>query len=353
MSNLGDLDSAQSREIEEQLFATHRLQINRHVPVPLPRQDFWNKIHQLLTSLDLEIQNMLMKGMTGMRLQNLQKRQANIRLIASELARKRLVALMQHVSSQSLRTSTQPGISQDLPALDWQRHDPAEKAIYHMMQVQIDRFKMEVDWSSMQNGIAGETIQGQIRHAPGTVQLDSFIETNLTGSAPPDLAFEDRDLPAEAFESTGDEEERFIDEEWPDLDEYIHADLTEDVSKKVEVVSEVKPVDSNEKHAAALELAPSKNASSSIEMFEMEEPEVIPNVPETLEPSTPIVSEETSIEPVLKEELERIRVLMASPEPIATKTGEELTLEEGDIHFVDTETAQWLIDSGVAEAAPL
>ena len=156
MSNLGDLDSAQSREIEEQLFATHRLQINRHVPVPLPRQDFWNKIHQLLTSLDSEIQNMLMKGMTGMRLQNLQKRQANIRLIASELARKRLVSMMQHVSSQSLRTSTQPGITQDLPALDWQRHDPAEKAIYHMMQVQIDRFKMEVDWNSMQNGIVGE-----------------------------------------------------------------------------------------------------------------------------------------------------------------------------------------------------
>ena len=35
MSNLGDLDSAQSREVEEQLFATHRLQANRHVPVPL------------------------------------------------------------------------------------------------------------------------------------------------------------------------------------------------------------------------------------------------------------------------------------------------------------------------------
>ena len=226
MSNLGDLDSAQSREVEEQLFATHRLQINRHVPVPLPRQDFWSMVHQLLKSLDSEIQNMLMKGMTGMRLQNLQKRQANIRLIASELARKRLVALMQHVSSQSLRTSTQPGITQDLPALDWQRHDPAEKAIYHMMQVQIDRFKMEVDWNSMQNGIAGETIQGQTRHAPGTVQLDSFIETNLTGSAPPDLAFEDREPPAEAFDSTGDEEERFIDEEWPDLDEYIHADLS-------------------------------------------------------------------------------------------------------------------------------
>jgi hypothetical protein len=44
---------------------------------------------------------------------------------------------------------------------------------------------------------------------------------------------------------------------------------------------------------------------------------------------------------------------MASPEPIATKNGEELTLEEGDIHFVDAETASWLIDSGVAEAAAL
>ena len=296
---------------------------------------------------------MLMKGMTGMRLQNLQKRQANIRLIASELARKRLVALMQHVSSQSLRTSTQPGITQDLPALDWQRHDPAEKAIYHMMQVQIDRFKMEVDWSSMQNGIAGETIQGQTRHAPGTVQLDSFIETNLTGSAPPDLAYEDREPPAEALESNGDEEERFIEEEWPDLDEYIHADLAEGVSKNVEAAGEVKPVDSKVKHAAALELAPSKKTSSSIEMFEMEEPEIKPNVPAAPESATPIQSEEANIAPILEEELDRIRVLMASPEPIATKTGEELTLEEGDIHFVDSETAQWLIDSGVAEAAPL
>tara|TARA_B110001452_G_scaffold234902_1_gene213452 strand:+ start:680 stop:1570 length:891 start_codon:yes stop_codon:yes gene_type:complete len=295
-------------------------------------------VHHLLKSLDSEIQSMLMKGMTGMRLQNLQKRQANIRLIASELARKRLVALMQHVSSQSLRTSTQPGITQDLPALDWQRHDPAEKAIYHMMQVQIDRFKMEVDWSSMQNGIAGETIQGQTRHAPGTVQLDSFVETNLTGSAPPDLAFEDREPPVEALEPTGDEEERFIDEEWPDLDEYIHADLKEEVPKNAVKESEVMPADTSEKHAAALELAPSKNTSTPIEMFEMEE-KVVVETPE----------EVASVEP----ELDRIRVLMASPEPIATKNGEELTLEEGDIHFVDSETAQWLIDSGVAEAAPL
>ena len=88
MSSLGNLDSAQSREVEEQLFSTHRLQATRHMPVPLPRQDFWSMVKKLLNTLDMEIQSMLMKGITGMRLQNLQKRQANIRHIASELARK-------------------------------------------------------------------------------------------------------------------------------------------------------------------------------------------------------------------------------------------------------------------------
>ena len=339
MSNLGDLDSAQSREVEEQLFATHRLQINRHVPVPLPRQDFWGMVHQLLGSLDNEIQNMLMKGMTGMRLQNLQKRQANIRLIASELARKRLVAMMQHVSSQSLRTSTQTG--QDLPALDWQRHDPAEKAIYHMMQVQIDRFKMEVDWNSMQNGIAGEIRPEQARHAPGTMQLDSYIDASLTGTAPPDLAFEDKEPPVEAMEFSGDDEERFVEEEWPDLDEYIHADLAEAPAVKETVQpNAVAPVMEHKKHAAALELAPSKKASPAIEMFDMDAEPV----------SEPIIVEEQQSE---QTELHRIRVLISSPEPIATKNGEELMLEEGDVQFVDADTAEWLIESGVAEAASL
>ena len=341
MSSLGDLDSAQSREVEEQLFATHRLQANRHVPVPLPRQDFWKTVHQLLKKLDSEIQTMMQKGMTGMRLQNLQKRQANIRLIASELARKRLVAMMQHVSSQSLRTSAQSGISQDLPALDWQRHDPAEKAIYHMMQVQIDRFKMEVDWNSMQNGIAGEILTQQPIHAPGTMQLDSFVGSNLTGNAPPDLAFEDNEPPIDALESVADEEERMVNEEWPDLDEYIHADLDDSaVPKSLDSSDEKVEKSSSKKHAAALELAPSKKPQSSIEPFEFDP---LSETPEKLEVKNSAT----------KEGLHRIRVLVSSPEPVATKSGEELVLEEGDIQFVDGETAEWLIDSGIAESATL
>jgi hypothetical protein len=44
---------------------------------------------------------------------------------------------------------------------------------------------------------------------------------------------------------------------------------------------------------------------------------------------------------------------MTSPEPILTASGESLELEAGDVHFVDQESADWLIESGVAEAAAL
>ena len=115
MTPVRDLDGRQAQEIEEQLFTTHRQQLPRHVPIPLPRQDFWEMVRALLSSLDLEIQDMVRKGSIDMRLQNLQKRQTNIRRIASELARKRMVAMMQHAASQSLRSGVNPNMAQELP----------------------------------------------------------------------------------------------------------------------------------------------------------------------------------------------------------------------------------------------
>ena len=96
---------------------------------------------KLLAGIDAEIQDMLMNGITGLRLQNAQKRQANIRRIASELSRKRLVTMMQYLASQSLRTDSQLGTNQELQPMDWARHDPAEKAFYTGIVTQMDRFK--------------------------------------------------------------------------------------------------------------------------------------------------------------------------------------------------------------------
>ena len=175
MTSARDLDSAQAQEIEEQLFTTHRQQLPRHVPIPLPRQDFWEMVRALLSTLDVDIQEMVRKGSTDMRLQNLQKRQTNIRRIASELARKRMVAMMQHVASQALRSGVNPSMAQELPSLDWQRHDPAEKAFYHALQLNVDRFKKEIDWQGMQQGLLGELRAPPRTHAPGTMQLDAFL----------------------------------------------------------------------------------------------------------------------------------------------------------------------------------
>ncbi|GIQ97677.1 MAG: hypothetical protein CM15mP3_07110 [Candidatus Poseidoniales archaeon] len=60
------LDKAQARDIEEELFATRRQQASRNMPVPLPRQNFWEMVGKLLAGIDADIQEMLMNGITGL-----------------------------------------------------------------------------------------------------------------------------------------------------------------------------------------------------------------------------------------------------------------------------------------------
>ncbi len=333
------LDSGQAREIEEDLFATRRQQSSRHVPVPLPRQDFWEMVGKLLSDIDMDIQHMMMNGMTGIRLQNLQKRQANVRRIASELARKRLVSMMQHVASQSLRIAVQPGIVQDLAPLDWQRHDPAEKAFYHGLQIQMDRFKKDIDWNSMQKGELAENLIERITHSPGTMQLDSFVEKdkNLTGNPPPDLIFEDHESKQEIIEEL-DEEDRFLGEQWTDMEEFIPEELTESAPLKSIESADNEQLSTN-KHSAAMELAPSKESGNKIILDDLDDPIQ--------------TKEDDKIDSKSDDDLVRIKVIESFPEPVMVGSGEEILLEKDDVHFLDQETADWLVESGVAEVESL
>ena len=336
MTPARDLDGAQAHEIEEQLFTTHRQQLPRHVPIPLPRQDFWEMVRALLSNLDLEIQEMVRKGSIDMRLQNLQKRQTNIRRIASELARKRMVAMMQHAASQALRSGVNPGMAQELPSLDWQRHDPAEKAFYHALQLNVDRFKKEIDWQGMQQGLLGEIGTQPIIHAPGTMQLDAFVGTGkISSEPPPDLAFED---PLEPLPQTvEDAEERWMDDApWADEEAYLLADMASMEASVPASKQDKDGSDASRKHGAAMELAPSKEPVQTI----VEEP------PEQSEKTDATVENQN-------DENIRVRILETMPEPIMDASGEPLALEAGDVHFLDEGTASWLIDAGVAEKAQL
>ena len=334
------LDKAQARDIEEELFATRRQQASRHMPVPLPRQNFWEMVGRLLDGIDAEIQDMVMNGTTGLRLQNAQKRQANIRRIASELSRKRLVTMMQYLASQSLRTDSQLGTNQDLPPMDWARHDPAEKAFYTGIVTQMDRFKKLIDWDSMQKGILAEGMAERKKHSRGTMQLDSFIESpaGLTGQSPPELIIDDEEPQIELVDSQYDEEDRIYNEEWPDIDEYVKSGL--DAPQEDTKLEPKATENSADKHMAAMELAPSKKKPKKIV-------ETIPDLSavENAEESTTATNSEAV--------MIRIRIVQSLPEPIVLGDGVEIALEEDDIHFIDKDTADWLVESGVAEVESL
>ena len=328
MSNNNLLTPEQAREIQEQLFATYRQQTNRHVPVHLPRKDFWEMVKRLLTTLDLQIHDMIRKHGADLRVQNEQKRQANVRHIASELARRRMVAMMQHASSQSLRMATSVSdVATPLPPIDWQKADAAERALYNAIEKEMDKFKMTIGWREMQDGLRGEMEFVEPTHKPGTMQLDDFTEEALTDRAPPALVFEDeKPEPLDTFDV--DEEDRIAALEW---DAYEAAqDPSEHVPEEQSMPIPEAPAPSKDgRHSAAMELAPSTKSAISDDWMNEDEPVV---------------------EDVAKV---RIRILQSFDDPIATADGSELLLHVGDVHNLDETMANWLIESGAAEAAPL
>jgi len=322
------LNPSQAREIEEQLFSTLRQQVGRSVPMPLPRSDFWEKIGQLLDTVEMEIHDVYKNIGPSLKMQTMQKRQANIRRTASELARKRMVAMVQHSASMALRTEG-GGQGQDLASLDWTRHDPAEREFYANATEQLNKFKQTVNWNGMQMGIAAEELLEEIRMAAGTTQLDSFVPESggLTGQGPPTIALEDDSKPLPDSES--DEEDLLA-----KADEFPELDGAQPISEPT-ITESVE----GENHAAAMELAPSKK-KEEMDFDAWADAE-----------SEPPVIVEDDIEPV-QGELLRIRVIQSLDEPIITIDG-EITLGAGDVLFLDETTANYLVDSGVAEIATL
>ena len=127
-----------------------------------------------------------------------------------------MVALMQHSASMALRTEG-GGQGQDLAAMDWSRHDPAEREFYSNATEQLNKFKQAVNWNSIQMGISSEDLERELRMAPGTTQLDSFVPESggLTGQGPPTIALEDGQEPLE--ETFDDEELLAKADEFPEL----------------------------------------------------------------------------------------------------------------------------------------
>ena len=325
------LNPAQAKEVEEQLFSTLRQQVGRSVPMPLPRQDFWLKVGQLLDTVEMEIHKVYRSVGPSLKMQTIQKRQANIRRTASELARKRLVAMMQHSASMALRA--EGGSGQDLANLDWSRHDPAEREFYANATEQVNRFKQSVNWNAMQMGLAAEELSQNFKMEAGTTQLDSFVPESggRTGQGPPTIALEENSKPLPDAEI--DEEE-----ELAKADAYPELEGVQSVEERPIATS----MKEGSNHAAAMELAPSKK-KEEMDFDAWAAAEAVAEEP------TEVVEE--PVEPV-DSQLLRVRVLQSMDDPIITADG-EIELGAGDILFLDEATANYLVDSGVAENAAL
>lgn len=323
------LTPSQAKEVEEHLFSTLRQQAGRSVPMPLPRTDFWDNVGLLLDTIEMEIHDVYRSVGPSLKLQTLQKRQANIRRTASELARKRIVAMVQHSASIALRA--EGGIQgQDLPNLDWSRHDPSEREFYANASEQLNKFKHSVNWNGMQMGLAIEEITESLTAASGTTQLDSYAkqEGGLTGSGPPLIALEDNDEPLPEMEI--DEEDILAKtDEFPELG----ASLT-----NVELTA--KDTQHVESHAATMELAPSKK-KVEMDFDAWAEAEIANDANEKDAPDIEV-----------EDDLLRIRILKTIEEPVVTSDG-EIELSAGDVLFLDRMTADYLVEAGFAEVANL
>ncbi len=323
------LSPAQAKEVEEHLFSTLRQQAGRSVPMPLPRTEFWDNIGLLLDTIEMEIHEVYRTVGPSLKLQTLQKRQANIRRTASELARKRIVALVQHSASIALRSEGGTK-GQDLASLDWSRHDPSEREFYANATEQLNKFKHSVNWNGIQMGLAIEELTDSLTVAPGTTQLDSYTDQKggLTGSGPPLIALEDNEEPLSDPEI--DEEEILAKtDEFPEL------------GASVERI-ENNPVENSdvETHAATMELAPSKK-KKEMDFDAWAESEIA---------DTETHSEASESES--QGDLLRVRILKTMDEPIITSDG-EIELGAGDVLFLDRMTADYLIESGFAEDATI
>ena len=103
--------------------------------------------------------------------------------------------------------------------------------------------------------------------------------------------------------------------------------------------------ENNQNHAAAMELAPSrKKEEMDFDAWAMAEAAAVDN-----ESAQPEIVEEDATG---TSNLLRIRVIQSIDEPIITADG-EINLGAGDVLFLDEMTANYLIDSGVAESASL
>jgi len=177
------LNKHQLLSIEKSLFELARKQKSQAIPVDLPVPAFWSSVGQLLQHLEADLAETIRdRGMTA-EAQLKSRRLGTIRTCVSDLTRLRLNAFTQHAVLSNLLKSPQGdamSMAASFQSLDWERHDPSERAYHSGIGHLVEKYKHEVSWNALLRGSDVEIPSPP--KAGGHEPLTEFVEQEETAS---------------------------------------------------------------------------------------------------------------------------------------------------------------------------
>ena len=287
------LSKNQLQAVEKALFEVARKQKSSAGPVELPLPDFWASVAQLTASLETELsETVRSEGMTA-KAQLQTRRLGNVRTLVTDLTRIRLNAFTQHAVLVNLMKgggAEAAAALQHLSVIDWERHDPTERAYYQSLGHSVDKYKHDVAWKELVNGNNGGATSALPPTPSPDTSLSEFTDTPSEQEIqPPPTA------PVTDLNETWDD---------PEFDE--------------------------EDRIRAMDEFPDRATGAD------------PHPPE-----------EISVAETIGRDLMRIRILQDLSDPIIAEDGSEITLVEGDVESCPSLIAETLIAAGLAVAAPI
>ncbi len=287
------LSKNQLQAVEKALFEVARKQKSSAGPVELPLPDFWASVAQLTASLETELSETVQsEGMTA-KAQLQTRRLGNVRTLVTDLTRIRLNAFTQHAVLVNLMKgggAESAAALQHLSVIDWERHDPTERAYYQSLGHSVDKYKHDVAWKELVNGSNGGATSALPPAPSPDTSLSEFTDTPSEREIqPPPTA------PVTDLNETWDD---------PEFDE--------------------------EDRIRAMDEFPDRATGAD------------PHPPE-----------EISVAETIGRDLMRIRILQDLSDPIIAEDGSEITLVEGDVESCPSLIAETLIAAGLAVAAPI
>ena len=179
------LNKHQLLTIEKSLFELARKQKSQAIPVDLPVPAFWSSVGQLLQHLEADLAETIRdRGMTA-EAQLKSRRLGTIRTCVSDLTRLRLNAFTEHAVLSNLLKSPQGdavSVSASFQSLDWERHDPSERAYHSGVGHLVEKYKHEVSWNALLRGSSDQMPSSP--EVGGHEPLTEFVEQDDTVSQP-------------------------------------------------------------------------------------------------------------------------------------------------------------------------